>query len=211
VATLHAFKPTFRARQHGHEVITNNAVRAANDLLIHFGPSNHESRAVTSLFPRRHLGHALFQSSSEFVQLFLNLIHAGNSSLVLLLCVPWHLRLTAQPLLAGPPCAVPRFRDSTRGSVCELLPALVDRLSLPWPTHSREIIGDFWAISQNQSTKLQRSHRRPMPTTDERLTQPLQRLRPAGPHGATRCDLWWARYLPPFTHAFLRSIPRLHG
>jgi resolvase-like protein len=28
-----------------------------------------------------------------------DLVHPRNSSLVLLLCVPWHLRLTAQPLL----------------------------------------------------------------------------------------------------------------
>src|SRR5713226_1331373 len=78
---------------------------------------------------------------------------------------------------------------------------------------SREIIDGLWAISQNQSTKLRKSHRRPRPTTDEGLTQPLQLLRPAGPYGANRCDLWWARYLPPFalTHFRAGSFPRLHG
>ena len=50
-------------------------------------------------FQRRRLGPVLFHSAAEFEQLFLDLIHAGNSSLMLLLSVPWHLRLAAQSLL----------------------------------------------------------------------------------------------------------------
>ena len=60
-----------------------------------------------------------------------------------------------------------------------------------------QVIGDFWAISQNQSTKLRRSRRRPKSTTDEGLQQPSQLVRPAGPRRATRCDLWRAQYLRP--------------
>ena len=60
-----------------------------------------------------------------------------------------------------------------------------------------QVIGDFWAISQNQSTKLRRSRRRPKSTTDGGLQQPSQLVRPAGPRRATRCDLWRAQYLRP--------------
>jgi hypothetical protein len=60
-----------------------------------------------------------------------------------------------------------------------------------------QVIGDCWAISQNQSTKLRRSRRRPKSTTDEGLPQPSQLVRPAGPRRATRCDLWRAQYLLP--------------
>src|SRR5207248_3408709 len=62
------------------------------------------------------------------------------------------------------------------------------------------IIGEFLTISQNQSTKRRRSHRQPRSTTDELLPQPSGRFRPAGPHTATRCELWRARYSPPCTH-----------
>ena len=59
------------------------------------------------------------------------------------------------------------------------------------------IIGGFRTISQNQSTKRRRSQTRPWSTTGEGLPQPSARLRPEGSHGATRCCLWRARYLPP--------------
>lgn len=58
----------------------------------------------------------------------------------------------------------------------------------------REIIGG-WTISQNQPTKRRTLHRQPIATTDEGLPQPSELS--LGPLGATRCDLWWARYLPP--------------
>src|SRR5216684_1352033 len=61
-----------------------------------------------------------------------------------------------------------------------------------------EIIGDFLALSQNQSTKLRRSHMQPRSTTDERLLQPSQLVRLAGLRRASRCDLWRAQYLSPF-------------
>src|SRR6266446_3577356 len=60
-----------------------------------------------------------------------------------------------------------------------------------------EIIGDFLALSQNQSTKLRRSHMQPRSTTDEGLPQPSQLVRPAGLRRASRCDLWRAQYLRP--------------
>ena len=49
VATLHAPKPTFRARQHGHEVITHDAVRAANYVRTRSVRSIH--RLIHSVLP----------------------------------------------------------------------------------------------------------------------------------------------------------------
>jgi hypothetical protein len=39
VATLQADKPTLRARQHRRKILTQGAIRAANDLLSHFNLS----------------------------------------------------------------------------------------------------------------------------------------------------------------------------
>ena len=81
--------------------------------------------------------------------------------------------------------------------------------SIPLLPSRKEIIGGLWTISQNQPTRRRRSHRRPRSTTDEELPQPSELFRSAGPHRATRCDLWWARYLPPW-HSRL-SLTRLRS
>jgi FAD dependent oxidoreductase len=91
--------------------------------------------------------------------------------LVLLSCVPWHLRFTAQPFLVVHLAQLLDF-------VAQFLDPFANFFR-PWSPVSHchgqliftEIIDDFWAILQNQSTKLQRSHRRPRPTTDEGLPQ----------------------------------------
>ena len=117
--------------------------------------------------------------------------------LVLLSCVPWHLRFTAQPFLVVHLAQLLDF-------VAQFLDPFANFFR-PWSPVSHchgqliftEITDDFCSILQNQSTKLQRSHRRPSPTTDEGLPQRSQLVRLAGLRRASRCDLWRERYLRP--------------